>query len=93
MAYVIMEPCVGVKDRSCLSVCPCDCIQEGTVERDGTTYDMLFIDPEQCIDCGLCESDCPVEAIALDIDVPTKWKHYIDINAEFYQPYSQEPLH
>ena len=55
MTYVITEPCIGTKDRSCVDVCPVDCIHEGE--------DMLFIDPEECIDCGACEPECPVEAI------------------------------
>ena len=54
MAYIITEPCIGVKDKGCVAVCPVDCIQEGSVEHEGKTYDMLFIDPGLCIDCGLC---------------------------------------
>src|SRR5438874_1330488 len=53
MAYVITEPCVGVKDKGCVTVCPCDCIREGVIDREGEVYDMLFIDPDDCIDCGL----------------------------------------
>src|SRR6202162_3870712 len=71
MAYVITEPCVGTKDKSCVDVCPVDCIH-------GTDDDtMLFIDPEVCIDCGACVSACPVEAIYADSDVPDKWENYI----------------
>jgi ferredoxin len=82
MAYVITEPCADVKDKSCMTVCPCDCIQEGKVEHEGNVYDQLFINPAECIDCGLCETVCPVNAIFLDIDVPAKWRDYIAINAE-----------
>ena len=83
MAYVITEPCIGIKDRGCMPVCPCDCIQEGIIERDGEVYDQLFIDPEECIDCGLCETECPVGAIFQDVDVPAKWNRYIALNSEF----------
>ena len=58
MAYVIAEPCIDVLDISCVSVCPVDCIHydEGTDRK-------LFIDPNECIDCGACEPECPVNAI------------------------------
>ena len=55
VTYIIAEPCIDIKDRSCVDVCPVDCIHE--FER------MLIIDPEECIDCGACEPECPVEAI------------------------------
>ena len=55
MTYIIAEPCIDIKDRSCVDVCPVDCIHE--FER------ILIIDPEECIDCGACEPECPVEAI------------------------------
>lgn len=74
MAYVITEPCIGVKDKSCVTVCPVDCIYEGE--------EMLYINPDECIDCGLCEPECPVTAIFVDTDVPEEWKHYIEINAQ-----------
>jgi NAD-dependent dihydropyrimidine dehydrogenase PreA subunit len=77
MPYVIAEPCIGVKDRSCVEVCPVDCIHEGV--------DQLFIDPNECIDCGLCEPECPVKAIFVADDVPEKWKDFIQKNAEFYE--------
>ena len=77
MPYVITEACISVKDRSCVDVCPVDCIYEGP--------DQLFIHPDECIDCGACVPACPVEAIfALD-EVPDKWKNYIEINARHYQ--------
>jgi NAD-dependent dihydropyrimidine dehydrogenase PreA subunit len=73
MPYVFAEPFIGVKDKSCVVVCPVDCIYEGD--------DMLFINPDECIDCGLCEPECPVTAIFVDTDVPGSWKDYIDKNA------------
>jgi NAD-dependent dihydropyrimidine dehydrogenase PreA subunit len=72
MPYIITEPCVGVKDKSCTTVCPVDCIYEGE--------DMLYIHPDECIDCGLCEPECPVNAIFVDSDVPSEWTHYIELN-------------
>ena len=84
MAYVITQPCQEKKDGSCVHICPCDCIHPGTLESDGIIYDQYFIDPDECIDCGLCESECPVNAIFLDIDVPKQWERYITLNAEFH---------
>jgi ferredoxin len=79
MAYIITEPCIGTKDKSCVDVCPVDCIH-------GTDEDkMLYIDPEVCIDCGACVSACPVEAIFADSDVPEKWQNYTAINAEYFK--------
>ncbi|HLK61682.1 MAG TPA: 4Fe-4S binding protein [Chthonomonadaceae bacterium] len=84
MAYVITEPCSGVKDGGCVTVCPCDCIQPGTLEADGKIYDQFFIDPDHCIDCGLCETECPVNAVFADVDVPKPWQHLVALNADFF---------
>ncbi|MDR3709667.1 MAG: ferredoxin family protein [Capsulimonadaceae bacterium] len=77
MPYVIAEPCIGVKDKACVAVCPVDCIHEGD--------DQLFIDPNECIDCGLCEPECPVDAIFMEDELPDNWKSYAEKNAKFYQ--------
>lgn len=74
MPYVVTEPCIGVKDKSCLTVCPVDCIYE--------TDKMVVIHPDECIDCGLCEPECPVSAIFVDTDVPAQWAEYVRINKE-----------
>lgn len=74
MTYVIAEPCIDTKDRSCIDVCPVDCIIE--------TERQLVIDPEECIDCAACEPECPVEAIFPADAVPQKWEPFIQINAE-----------
>ena len=68
MAYVIAEPCIDVLDISCVSVCPVDCIhyEEGTDRK-------LFIDPNECIDCGACEPECPVNAIFPEESLPSEW--------------------
>lgn len=85
MAYVITEPCIGTKDKACVAVCPVDCIHEGVLEHEGESYDMLFINPDECIDCGLCEPECPVTAIFADSDVPKEQEKFIQINAAFYR--------
>jgi NAD-dependent dihydropyrimidine dehydrogenase PreA subunit len=85
MAYIIIEPCIGVKDKACVSVCPVDCIHEGILDHEGTSYDMLFINPDECIDCGLCEPECPVTAIFADSDVPKDQQQFIQINADFFK--------
>ena len=79
MTYVITEPCIGVKDKACADVCPMDCIH-------GTAADeMLYIDPEECIDCGSCDSACPVAAIFPEDKVPERWRQFIQINAEYFK--------
>jgi NAD-dependent dihydropyrimidine dehydrogenase PreA subunit len=78
MTYVIAEPCIDVKDKACVEVCPVDCIH-------GTDADkMLYINPEECIDCGACEPACPVQAIFPEEEVPEKWKSFIAKNYEYY---------
>ncbi len=79
MAYVIAEPCIGVKDKSCVAVCPVDCIH-GTDEDD-----MLYIQPDECIDCGACAPECPVSAIFPLDDVPPQWKSFIQKNADYFK--------
>jgi ferredoxin len=77
MAYVIAEPCIDVLDVSCVSVCPVDCIhyEEGTDRK-------LFIDPNECIDCGACVPECPVEAIFDETQLSDAQKPWIATNAE-----------
>ena len=76
MTYVIGEPCVDVLDRACVEECPVDCIYEG--ER------MLYINPDECVDCGACEPVCPVLAIYYEDDLPADWRPYLDDNARFF---------
>ncbi len=84
MAYVITKKCVGTCDTACVDVCPCDCILgPGTVDGIGP---QLFIDPDECIDCGACLSECPVAAIYLDDDVPAEHRDDIARNAKFFRP-------
>jgi ferredoxin len=85
VAYIICEPCVGTKDTACVDVCPVDCIHPRKDEPAFQSTDMLYIHPDECIDCGACVPACPVEAIfALD-ETPEKWKNFIPMNAQFYQ--------
>jgi len=77
MTYVIAEPCIDVKDRSCVDVCPVDCIHE--IGR------MLVIDPDECIDCGACEPECPVEAIYPEDAVPDGWTDFVTITSAYGQ--------
>ena len=79
MTYVITEPCIGVKDASCVDVCPVDCIH--AKDEDS----MYFIDPEECIDCGACEPECPVTAIFPEEDVPGNLKQFVQINRDVFK--------
>ncbi|HUG66635.1 MAG TPA: 4Fe-4S binding protein [Pirellulaceae bacterium] len=74
MAYVVTQPCFGCKYTDCVVVCPCECFREGE--------QMLYIDPRECIDCDACVSECPVEAIYHEDNVPSEWKGFIGLNAE-----------
>lgn len=95
MAYIIAEPCVGVCDTACVEVCPVDCIhgpQYPDVERGEEVKGlgslegiMLYIDPEECIDCGACEPECPESAIFEESETPAEWEKYIEINAKFFE--------
>jgi NAD-dependent dihydropyrimidine dehydrogenase PreA subunit len=87
VTYVIGETCVDVLDRACVEECPVDCIYEG--ER------MLYIHPDECVDCGACEPVCPVEAIYYEDDLPGEWQAYAAENARFFAeplPGRDEPL-
>ena len=77
MPYVVTEPCIGTKDKSCVAVCPVECFYEG--------QEQLFIHPEECIDCGLCVPECPVDAIFPDDEVPEKWKSYTEKNVTVFK--------
>jgi ferredoxin len=79
MTYVITEPCIGVKDASCVEVCPVDCI------HSDDAAEQYFIDPEECIDCAACVELCPVEAIYADDQVPPEWERFLEINAAYFK--------
>ena len=74
--FVIAEPCIGVKDGSCVEVCPVDAIHSGE--------DQFYIHPDECIWCGACEAECPVQAIFPASHVPAPWKGYIAKNRSHF---------
>jgi ferredoxin len=85
MAYVIAEPCIDTKDNSCVEVCPVDCIHPTPDEPDYDQVKMLYIDPEECIDCDACVEACPVDACFAEDQLPDEWQEYIQINADYYK--------
>lgn len=80
MTYVIAAPCIDILDRACVEECPVDCIYEGARS--------LYIQPDECIDCGACEPVCPVEAISYEDDVPEEYSASLADNMRFFD----EPL-
>jgi NAD-dependent dihydropyrimidine dehydrogenase PreA subunit len=84
MPYVIVEPCIGSKDVSCVEVCPVDCIHPLPDEPDFESVEQLYIDPSECIDCNACVQACPVDACLHADDVPEQWLYYIAANAAYF---------
>lgn len=78
MTFVITGACIDVKDQSCIEVCPVDCIYFEPDDR------MCFVQPDECIDCAVCESACPVGAIFADHSVPAEAVEFVDLNAQFF---------
>jgi len=74
MTYVVLENCIKCKYMDCVDVCPVDCFHEGP--------NFLVIDPEECIDCTLCEPECPAEAIVSEDDLPADQEHFLQLNEE-----------
>ena len=85
MAFVIAQPCIGVKDTACVVVCPTDCIHPLTDEAGFAEAEQLYIDPDVCIDCGLCAEECPVKAVFQEQDLPAEWREFIEKNASHYR--------
>ena len=81
MAYYITETCIDVKDKACVEVCPVDCIHP----IDGEGEPMLYIDPDECIDCGACEPEGPVEAIFAEEDMPEDQDRFVEINTKYFE--------
>ena len=79
MTFVITSACVDVVDRSCIEVCPVDCIYGEDEDR------MCYVEPNDCIDCAVCEAACPVGAIFRDTDVPSESAEFTAINALWFE--------
>ena len=77
MTFVVMENCIRCKYTDCVDVCPVDCFHEGP--------NFLVIDPDECIDCTLCEPECPAEAIVSEDDLPPDQEKFLEINEELSQ--------
>src|SRR5262249_37340412 len=77
MPYIIAEPCINVKDKACVEVCPVDCIYEGET--------MLYIHPDECIDCGACEPVCPVKAVFAEDETPDPSKNFTELNKKLFK--------
>ena len=89
MTYVVTESCIKCKYTDCVEVCPVDCFYEGP--------EFLVIDPDECIDCGLCEPECPIEAIYADDELPPDQIEFIEITLKLSEVYeniteAKEPL-
>ena len=74
MSFVVGSPCVGCKDTKCVEVCPVDCFYEGP--------NFLVIHPDECIDCALCEPECPADAIFSEDELPEDQQVFLELNAE-----------
>ena len=81
MTFVIASACIDVMDQSCVEVCPVDCIYIDPEDGDR----MCYIEPDECIDCAVCEAACPVGAIFKDSDVPSEAAQFTDINALWFK--------
>jgi len=77
VTYIIALPCVDLKDKACVEECPVDCIYEGNR--------MMYIHPDECVDCGACEPVCPVEAIFYEDDVPSEMTAFTQANVDFFE--------
>ena len=89
MTYIVNEKCIKCKLTDCVEVCPVDCFYEGE--------NMLVINPDECIDCGVCEPECPIDAILSEDELPENQIDFIEINAKLADVYpniseAKEPL-
>ena len=94
MSFIIGVKCISTCDTACVDVCPVDCIH-GPIDVDGAGAEVktldsieglqLYIDPEECIDCGACEPECPVDAIYDEDEVPKEYEKFLKINENFFK--------
>lgn len=84
MAYIIAEPCIGTKDTACVDACPVDCIHPKSDADDFEAAEMLYIDPDECIDCAACEPECSVAAIHAEDAIPAGEEAYVEVNALWF---------
>jgi len=80
MAFIVTDSCIECKHTDCVEVCPVDCFYEGE--------NFLVISPDECIDCGLCEPECPVDAIFSEDELPADQIQFIEINEELSKKWS-----
>jgi len=101
MTYIVAEPCIGTKDKSCVEVCPVDCFydykkadlnEKAGKPAEGDAVGLLVIHPDERIHCGACEPECPVEAIFDEDEVPEKWAEYTELNAKAIEEFSDDDL-
>jgi NAD-dependent dihydropyrimidine dehydrogenase PreA subunit len=102
MAYVVTQACIGTKDRSCVEVCPVDCFYDirkkelndeyGKDPKRAGDFGMLVIHPDECINCGACETECPVEAIYEDSEVPDALQKFVTLNEREATSLSEEEM-
>ncbi len=91
MTHVIAQPCIGEKDASCIDVCPVECIHPMHGDRRFEQVEQLYIDPDECIDCGLCVPECPVDAIFPAEELPPQWRAFEATNAKYFERKHDEP--
>ena len=84
MAYVIAQPCINTKDTACVNVCPVDCIHPKKDEAAFGAAMQLYINPDECIDCGACVPECPVAAIFPESDLKPEWQPWAQMNRDWY---------
>ncbi|ALA25097.1 ferredoxin [Piscirickettsia salmonis] len=84
MAFVVTESCIRCKHTDCVEVCPVDCFKEGP--------NFLVIDPDECIDCALCEPECPENAIFAEDELPAEQEHFLELNAELAHVWQEHTI-
>ena len=102
MTYVVCEPCIGKKERCCVELCPQDAFYNysdeelnkkvGREPAESGDYGMLLINPDECIHCGSCESECPNGAIVSEDDLPEKWAEYKELAEKVFEQWSEDEL-